>query len=487
MEKLTVGLFNDSFPPTIDGVANVAVNYAKIINRDYGRAVVATPEYPGVVDDYDFDVIRYPSLYIGEDVGYRAGYPFDPAVLRDLEHEKIDIIHAHAPFVSTVLARVLRSITGAPIVFTYHTKFDIDFEKVMASDMMRQASIKFILGNINACDEVWVVSEGAGENLRSLGYKGEYIVMENGTDFDKRRSEPERVEAVRQKHGIGEEPVFLFVGRLMWYKGIRISLDGLKGLKEKGENFKYILVGDGADRKEIEDYIREIGLENECILAGSVRDRELLRDYFTLANLFLFPSSFDTNGIVVREAAACSCPSIVLRDSAAAEGITHNETGILIEENADSMTEALLQACQNRGALADIGQNAADRIHVSWEQAIEKAYRRYETIMERCAYSDKRESRKTLTESMGSAIVRLVDDVDAARDQFQEMFYETRDWLDMVKEENREYHEANKLLQEQYREKKRNILLELQLMRKALRTQRKQRRLERKRKRSQPE
>ncbi|MEG2524272.1 MAG: hypothetical protein RSB03_01600 [Oscillospiraceae bacterium] len=64
MDKMTVGLFNDSFPPTIDGVANVTVNYARIIERDYGRAVVATPYYPNVTDDYPFEVVRYPSVYI---------------------------------------------------------------------------------------------------------------------------------------------------------------------------------------------------------------------------------------------------------------------------------------------------------------------------------------------------------------------------------------------------------------------------------------
>lgn len=480
VKKLTVGMFNDSFPPTIDGVANVTVNYAKILNRDYGRAVVATPAYPDVEDHYDFDVIRYPSVYIGDNVGYRAGYPFDPAVLRDLEHEKIDIIHAHAPFVSTVLARVLRSITGAPIIFTYHTKFDIDIEKITASDMLRQASIKFILSNINACDEVWVVSEGAGENLRSLGYTGDYVVMENGTDFDKRRALPKRVKKLRRQHRIAEEtPVFLYVGRMMWYKGIRISLDGLKAAKERGAAFKYILVGDGADIEEIKDYARELGLQEDCIFTGAIRDREVLRDYFTLADLFLFPSSFDTNGIVVREAAACSCPSVVLRGSAAAEGIDDRETGLMIEEDAADMAQAILYACGHRDALRGIGRNAADRIHVSWEEAVSKAYARYEQVLARCADSQKADDHASLGEVLGTAIVRLVDDVDAARGQVQELYTDTREWIQHTVEDNREFQHANKQIAEEYRDKRRRVLHEFRLMRRALRARRKQQRLER--------
>jgi glycosyltransferase involved in cell wall biosynthesis len=438
MEKITVGLFNDSFPPTIDGVANVTVNYAKIIEKKYGAAIVATPYYPDVVDDYPFEVLRYPSTYLGDAVGYRAGYPFDPKVLHELERREIDIIHTHCPFISTVLARVLRSATGAPIVFTYHTKFDIDIEKVTASDSLRKASIKFILGNINACDEVWVVSEGAGENLRKLGYKGEYVVMENGTDFDRRRSAPERVDRLRVQYGIADDvPVFLFVGRMMWYKGLRISLEGLKLAREQGEPFRFLMVGDGADRAEMERYVADNELTECCTFVGAVHDRELLRDYFTLADLFLFPSDFDTNGIVVREAAACSCPSVLLRGSAAAEGIKDGETGILIDQDAVDMARVLVAACHDRAALLRIGQNAAARIYLSWDQAVEKAYARYQTVLSR--HDRKRQyDHQSLSEALSSAVTRMLDDVGAARDRIEDMFYDTKDWIDHHISQNRD-------------------------------------------------
>ena len=77
MEKINVCLLNDSFPPAIDGVANTTVNYAKIINKDLGKASVVTPNYPGVVDNYDFNVYRYPSIDTTDFIGYRAGIPFN--------------------------------------------------------------------------------------------------------------------------------------------------------------------------------------------------------------------------------------------------------------------------------------------------------------------------------------------------------------------------------------------------------------------------
>ena len=174
MEKgLNVCLLNDSFPPVIDGVANAVLNYAGILARGPGHAVVGTPYYPGAVDEYPFPVVRYRSVDTTKLVGYRTGYPFSASALKQLEEQQIDIIHSHCPIMSTLMARTLRKTVEVPIVLTYHTKFDIDIARDIHPALLQSAAIKMIVKNIEACDEVWVVSEGAGENLRSLGYEGD--------------------------------------------------------------------------------------------------------------------------------------------------------------------------------------------------------------------------------------------------------------------------------------------------------------------------
>ncbi len=383
MRKLNVGVFNDSFPPILDGVANATVNYARSIQKIYGKAVVATPWYPKVKDDYPFRVIRYSSTNVSKRLGYRMGNPFNPLLIKKLENENLDIIHIHSPFTSALLARVLRRYTGAPIVFTYHTKFDVDIEKRIAFNPLRKVSIKFLMSNINACDEVWVVSEGAGENLVQLGYEGEFQIMENGTDFEKGLGSEKSMQTIRQKYGLKEEDtVFLFVGRMMWYKNLKFTIDSLKAAKEQGATFKMLFVGDGVDRPSIQEYIASLELENECIFTGAIHDREHLRSYFSIANLFLFPSTYDTNGIVVREAAACGCPSLLIEGSCASEKIQHNITGILIDETVESMASEILLACADHTRLKSIGENAADQIYLSWDDAVGKAFERYHHIIE---------------------------------------------------------------------------------------------------------
>jgi glycosyltransferase involved in cell wall biosynthesis len=198
---------------------------------------------------------------------------------------------------------------------------------------MQTAAIKFIVGNIEACDEVWVVSEGAGENLRSLGYKGDYIVMENGVDLPKGRAPEADIEKISAEYGLKPDvPVFLFVGRMMWYKGIRIILDGLFRAKRKGARFKMLFVGVGGDYGEIKELAGMLQLTDDCVFTGIVKDRQKLRAFFSRADMFLFPSTFDTNGIVVREAAACGLASVLICGSCAAEGIIDGRNGMLIEK-----------------------------------------------------------------------------------------------------------------------------------------------------------
>ena len=200
MNKLNVCLINDSFPPVIDGVANAVTNYADIISREFGEATVVTPYYPGADDGaFRFPVVRYPSVDMTKLVGYRAGLPFSPEITAKLEQSHFDIIHSHCPITSTMLARSVRERLNVPVVFTYHTKFDIDIANAIRSRHFRKEAAKILVDNISACDEVWTVSNGAGENLRKLGYQGDYIVMPNGVDLPKLVNIPAREKIGRAK------------------------------------------------------------------------------------------------------------------------------------------------------------------------------------------------------------------------------------------------------------------------------------------------
>ncbi len=419
-EKLNVCLMNDSFPPLIDGVVNVVTNYAEIISAGLGSVTVATPRHPEASDNFSYGVVRYRSLNITEKLcGYRMGYPFSSRALDELAAADFDIIHSHCPFASTVMARVLREKTNVPIIMTYHTKFDIDVKRALPHKIMWEPVLKFLVNNISSCDEVWTVSRGAGENLRSIGYEGDYVVMENGVDFPKGRADRSKAEALRAKYGIDDDTfLFLFVGRLLWYKGIRLILDGIKRLADSGEKrkFKMMFVGDGLDREEIEAYAKEIGVYGYCIFTGAVTDREELRVFYTAGELFLFPSDYDTNGIVVREAAACGTASLLLKGSCAAEGIKDGHSGILVNADAEDIADKLKTALSKRAEIHAFGENAMNEVYVSWDTAVKRAYDRYFTVIEKCMSGKTNRNREQV---LSDEFFRMIDGITDGIQQFR--------------------------------------------------------------------
>lgn len=388
---MKVCLLNDSFPPVIDGVANVVQNYANIMQtKGLADVAVGTPRYPDTdYSVYPYKVVPYSSVDTTKIVkGYRAGNPLDFKELKDLADFKPDIIHTHCPVASGYVARLLRHHLDVPIIFTYHTKFDEDIARAVKMDFIKNETVKFLVANISACDEVWVVSEGAGENLRSLGYTGDYRIAHNGVDFEKGRISADKVKEVTKDYDLPENvPVYLFVGRIIAYKGIGVILDACAKLKAKGQNFRMVFVGGGPDEEIFKMKAEALGLFEEgdlgkCIFTGPIYDREALRAWNTRADLFIFPSTYDTNGIVIREAAACGLASVIIKGSCAAEGITDGRNGFLIEKSDDAICELLSNIGSDFAKMHEVGQNAMDEIYISWDSSVEAAHKRYGEILE---------------------------------------------------------------------------------------------------------
>lgn len=421
-EHPSVCLLNDSFPPLIDGVANAVVSYAQCLPEQGFDPVVVTPAYPGSDDSaFPYPVIRYPSIDLRSWMGYLAGVPFSPEIVRQLEGRSVSVFHTHCPVASTLLARELRAVMDAPLILTYHTKFDIDIASILRSKVLQEGSKRALVENINACDEVWAVSRGAGENLRSIGYQGDYVVMPNGVDMPRGRVSEEVCREVCQDYDLPEAvPVFLFVGRIRWYKGLKLILDTLGMLKAAGKDFRMVFIGDGTDREEVERTAEEMGLSPVCFFTGAISDRETLRGWYCRSDLFLFPSTFDTNGLVVREAAACSLASVLVAGSCAAEGVTHGRNGFLMEENAASLFALLEGLMDRKEEMGRVGRNAAEELYLSWADAVKLAAARYEIVIDRYRSGYYPKSRRPMDHVLSQS-GELMEDLAKAQDRLREI------------------------------------------------------------------
>ncbi len=371
--KLDVIQFNESFPPLVDGVANVTRNYAHWIKKKYGRSYVVTPEYPAYVDDEIFPVLRYPSLPLALRKPYRLGVgQHNPKLWKKLSSLNVDIVHAQSPFSSGNIALRFARKKEVPLVATFHSKFYDDFKEATRSDVISWLMTHLVVDFFSYADAVWAVNESTRETLISYGYKGQVDVVPNGADFDVPINLDSLVQSTNNKYGLPENAlVFLFVGQMVKQKNIPMIIDSLGLLKKAGCQFTMLFVGEGKSLEDFKVRVKKLGVDQNVQFLGKILDRDSLKSIFARADLFIFPSIYDNAPIVTREAAAVGTASLIVKGSNAAEGVVHGENGYLCENSAESLSQAILKIVANREDMKNAGLNAQKTIFRSWESIVD--------------------------------------------------------------------------------------------------------------------
>ncbi|MBP5177591.1 MAG: glycosyltransferase, partial [Clostridia bacterium] len=279
--KLTVAVFSDAFFPCVDGVVMVVHNVGERLLGDCNYVVFA-PRHKGLTVQKNY-------LVVGCRSGYVKGLNYDVASFfnlgrlfrRTVKRLRIDVIHAHSPFMLGIAALRLHKKTGAPFVMTFHSQYKQDIYKATHSRLLTRIGLGFVMKSFSGADEVWTMHEASAATLKSYGYKGKIRFMPNATDFVYPDDADKRKAIVRKKYGVsGDDKLFLFVGRLVTQKNILIIVEVLRRLKERGLVFRMLYVGYGPDKKKLENKILEEGVEKECVLVGKISDKDLIKDYY---------------------------------------------------------------------------------------------------------------------------------------------------------------------------------------------------------------
>lgn len=378
-----IGLFNDCFPPVMDGVSVCVQNYAYWLQKKVGGVNVITPNVPGTdYSVYDYKVIDYMSVPVPFRPPYVTGVAeLDPFFVSDILKTRFKIVHAHCPFATGLAALRVANVQHIPIVGTFHSKYRDDFSRVIKSKRLVNTIIKNIIAFYEKCDEVWVPQESVKEVIREYGFKGNVEVVDNGCDLVADYPEEFLADA-RKKLGIApEEFVMLFVGQHIWEKNIRFILDGLD--KVKDVPFKMYFVGNGYAANEIMHIISENGLEDKVTMVGSITDRQTMKLYYAAADLFLFPSLYDNAPLVVREAAALHTPSLMIEGTTASSILTDGRNGFLVENSVDDFAGRIRQLAADPQLVRSAGIGASGSIVRSWEDVVGEVLDRYNSLIRR--------------------------------------------------------------------------------------------------------
>ncbi len=380
-----LGIFNECFPPIMDGVSITTQNYAYWLHQETGNVCVVTPSYPFYHDNEPYPVYRYRSIPIPFRKPYRmalpnANFPF----MSKLQQLPFGLVHAHSPFSAGAMAMRIAKTQKIPIVATFHSKYKADFERVTSNKYI----LDWLVGNIvrfyDMADEVWIPQSSVEETLREYGYKGRVEIMDNGNDFVTKEPIDElRTEALQKLNIHPSELVFLFVGQLIREKNIAFLIDSLAMLQDVP--FRMFFVGTGYAEKEIKQKVEELNLSSKITFVGQLTNRNELKTYYAAADLFLFPSLYDNAPLVVREAAALHVASVLLEGSTSSQIITHNINGFLVPNSPDALAAQIRDLSQNPNLMRKAGINASQSIARSWKDVVDEVLDRYTRLINRQA------------------------------------------------------------------------------------------------------
>jgi glycosyltransferase involved in cell wall biosynthesis len=343
---------NKYYPPVIGGVEKVVYDIATgLQDRVDMKVLVSNNSMKLDIDVHEgIEVYRIPSL------GKYFSMPVSPTLplwLNRLKHT--DIMHFHFPFPLGELSRLLVPSKSKTIV-TWH------------SDIVKQKTFlrlydPFLRKFLRSVDKIVATSPDMVEHSSYLReFKDKCEVIPLGIDTKPFEGNPDAVDKARGevRKKLGEKPVILFIGRMVYYKGVEYLLKAMTSV-----DATLVLIGDGALREQLQGMAAQLGLTNKVKFMGRLDDDEIV-SYLHAADLFVLPSieRSEAFGLVQLEAMACGKPVISTNLTTGVPYVNkHHETGIVVPpRDADAISRAINQLLHNPQLMADYGRNAKNRV-----------------------------------------------------------------------------------------------------------------------------
>lgn len=381
-KRITIGIFNDAFYPAVDGVVMVVDNYARLLAKK-ANVILFVPDYKQEYDDsiYPYKIVRVKSIRIPT-VEYTFAMPkIDYEFYKELHKYHFDIIHVHSPFTLGSTAVSFAKRHHIPVISTMHSQHKQDFEVITHSKYLANAVTKKLIKVYDKCDECWAVNKGVAKLFyEEYGCKELPRVMPTAVEMKYIKDTKKAREVINKIHGLNDtDKVFLFVGRLTRLKNILFIIDALAELEryKLDFNYKMIFVGIGQDENLLKKHIKSKKLTKRVIFAGKIVDRELLAYYYSRCDLFLFPSMYDTNSLVQKEAASQKKPTIYLKDAITAYDIVDNETGFISDANPYAYANRILEVLNNPRLYNRVSHNAYKKVYCTWDKIVNDSYKLY--------------------------------------------------------------------------------------------------------------
>ncbi|MEX2529539.1 MAG: glycosyltransferase [Gemmatimonadota bacterium] len=331
---LRVAMFTNNYLPFLGGVP-ISIDRLRRGLVARGREVlVVAPDY-GRVDrgtggSGEQGVLRVPTLLSFAQGTFQLANPFLPRIALAVKRFRPDVIHLHHPFWIGSLGLWLARRLDVPAIYTYHTRLEHYAHYVpLPGRLFRNLISHFLIRRFaNKCFGVVVPTVAAREYLRTIGVRSRMLVQPTGIDFTRfQEVNRDDVAALRERLGLGDDPVLLSVSRISAEKNIDFIVEAVAELAELMDSpFRLVLVGDGDGRASASQLAHALGIGDRLVMPGAVAPEDL-PVYYGLADVFVFASTTETQGMVVLEAMAAGLPVVAVRASGIDDFVQDGITG----------------------------------------------------------------------------------------------------------------------------------------------------------------
>ncbi|MFO1401740.1 MAG: glycosyltransferase [Steroidobacteraceae bacterium] len=372
-------LVSDVYFPRVNGVSTSIATFREAL-RPLGvdttlvapcYARTPTPDPAGAAAD-DAGVVRVPA----------AGVPLDPedrrmrggalrAALARLDGAAFDLVHVQTPFVAHYAGVRYARRRGIPVIATYHTLFEEylhHYVPLLPRALGRPLARALTRAQCRDLDAIVVPSEPLRALLVEYGVRTPLRVIPTGLPPD--RFEPGEGARFRAAHRIAaERPLLLYVGRVAHEKNLDFLLDAFRELHAARPDALLLIAGEGPARAHLVERAQALRLAPSVLFVGYLDRAQALRDCYAAADVFVFASRTETQGLVLLEAMAQGRPVVSTAQLGTASILQPGCGASVVPEDRVAFARAALDLIEDPRRAARAGA-AAQRYAEGWSAAV---------------------------------------------------------------------------------------------------------------------
>lgn len=355
---MRIAMMTNNFLPFVAGVPISVERLSEGLRNSGHEVVIFAPEYKEQ-KEYEEAVVRYRSLLQGVAGGVSVPDSFDKRIEKEFVKGDFDIIHVHHPMLIGWTAARLSKKYNVPLVFTYHTRYEQYLHYVKAS-FLKELVPFYVRQYTKYCDTVFAPTPLMKDYLEEIDCMAAVEVLPTGLKEESYQMKEAEAEQLREKLLGDKQFLFCTIARLAKEKNLEFLFRVLARRKAEkgGSDFRFVIVGDGPERKGLKRLASELDLKEEIRFAGKVPNEEV-KQYCKASDLFLFSSQSETQGIVLLEAMAAGLPVLAVRASGVSDIVVNGENGFMTSVSEmefacrldKTLDNAGQRSCLSKGAL----------------------------------------------------------------------------------------------------------------------------------------